>query len=961
MAIKISNTTVIDDSRNLTNIANVGVSGVSTISVNSSSDALRITQLGTGNALVVEDETNPDSTPFVVNASGAVGVGTTAPAYSVHIEDNLSTSGGIFVESNSISLSSPIVRVRGVRSDTNTSQCFSGQLVLEKYQISGATSNGRNLGAIIFGGNYSTTPGITTGITYGASIGAMADGTFSDINTAPTAIVFNTGSVGLGTLGLANVNYGTEAARITSNRNLLIGSSSETGTASQRLQVTGGAYVSGNLGVGATNPTVKLDVAGDIRLSAADAEIEFNTGGARLKGRLNALSIHTGGGLDSEASEQVRINTTGVGIGTTNPVGQLQVSSGPVIIGAATSTGSADQRLQVSGHAYVSGSVGIGTTNPVDKLHVTDSVGEVATFESTTTEVSLRLKNSTAGNVYLFNKDSNNFAIRCGGAAGSETLRVTSTSVGIGTTNPNGILQVGAASTQAFVINSVGQLLIGGAATSNDSPLVIRSVGAAATPAPQILLSPTTGTNQSVIQFANNGSASFFVGRTSSTGNVTSQNGSTAISGLNNGSYADFVGNAGNLPLLFLTNSTEAMRIDSSQRVGIGSTNPTATLTIGTVGVASDGKSQIYLNGTTSNRIDFAQAGVAGPAIIGTSGTTRSVGTKIVLNPGSAAAADYAFGIQSNTLWSSVPSSSQSYLWYAGTVGIATLSGAGALSLSGGLTIGTNSNIVADFSNATLISRTYFITNTTNGSTVVGAIPNGTNATTGFLAFNNSTPTNATYCGVVAGATGGFLRVATTGTGAYLPLNIETNNVTQVAISTGGEVTFTKGITVSAGIATIPTVSVTATTASTTTTTGALTVAGGVGIAASVNAGGDVDGRRFGSNTATVTMSGTPANIATIAATGAVGLVTFATAGIAATVNVTGMIAGQVLNLFITNPTTAKVLTIQYNGTAIAGSGIATASPAQGTSFALNTTKYYRFMAMTDGVPVAGDIRVAAV
>lgn len=41
--------------------------------------ALRITQLGTGAAIRVEDETNPDSTPFIVDASGNVGVGTTTP------------------------------------------------------------------------------------------------------------------------------------------------------------------------------------------------------------------------------------------------------------------------------------------------------------------------------------------------------------------------------------------------------------------------------------------------------------------------------------------------------------------------------------------------------------------------------------------------------------------------------------------------------------------------------------------------------------------------------------------------------------------------------------------------------------------------------------------------------------------------------------------------------------------
>jgi hypothetical protein len=47
------------------------------ISVNSATDALRITQVGAGNALVVEDSANPDATPFVVDASGIVIAGAT--------------------------------------------------------------------------------------------------------------------------------------------------------------------------------------------------------------------------------------------------------------------------------------------------------------------------------------------------------------------------------------------------------------------------------------------------------------------------------------------------------------------------------------------------------------------------------------------------------------------------------------------------------------------------------------------------------------------------------------------------------------------------------------------------------------------------------------------------------------------------------------------------------------------
>ena len=53
---------------------------------NSSSDLVRITQTGSGNALVVEDANNPDSSPFVVNPSGNVGIGTTTPAAKFEIK-----------------------------------------------------------------------------------------------------------------------------------------------------------------------------------------------------------------------------------------------------------------------------------------------------------------------------------------------------------------------------------------------------------------------------------------------------------------------------------------------------------------------------------------------------------------------------------------------------------------------------------------------------------------------------------------------------------------------------------------------------------------------------------------------------------------------------------------------------------------------------------------------------------
>ena len=67
-------------------------------------------------------------------------------------------------------------------------------------------------------------------------------GSFTQINIGPGP------SAGVGTVV---INSGT---------NVLVGTSTATGTASQPLQVTGGAYVSGSVGIGTTNPKATLQV-----------------------------------------------------------------------------------------------------------------------------------------------------------------------------------------------------------------------------------------------------------------------------------------------------------------------------------------------------------------------------------------------------------------------------------------------------------------------------------------------------------------------------------------------------------------------------------------------------------------------------------------------------------------------------------------------------------------------------
>jgi hypothetical protein len=55
------------------------------IDVSTSDPALRVTQRGSGHSLLIEDETNPDSTPFVINSLGRVGIGTASPEANLDV------------------------------------------------------------------------------------------------------------------------------------------------------------------------------------------------------------------------------------------------------------------------------------------------------------------------------------------------------------------------------------------------------------------------------------------------------------------------------------------------------------------------------------------------------------------------------------------------------------------------------------------------------------------------------------------------------------------------------------------------------------------------------------------------------------------------------------------------------------------------------------------------------------
>lgn len=83
---------------------------------------------------------------------------------------------------------------------------------------------------------------------------------------------------------------------------------------------------------------------------------------------------------------------------------------------------------------------------------------------------------------------------------------------------------------------------------------------------------------------------------------------------------------------------------------------------------------------------------------------------------------------------------------------------------------GTGRRITADFSNATIASRTLFQDATTNNITVVGIIPNGTGTTGSLTVFNASDPDNASRVAFNCTSTQAQINSNAAGTGTQLPL-----------------------------------------------------------------------------------------------------------------------------------------------------------------------------------------------
>jgi hypothetical protein len=165
--------------------------------------------------------------------------------------------------------------------------------------------------------------------------------------------------------------------------------------------------------------------------------------------------------------------------------------------------------------------------------------------------------------------------------------------------------------------------------------------------------------------------------------------------------------------------------------------------------------------GSQVEPIQWTTSGVNAPTF-----TSSSAGSKLILYPAIASnQADYAIGIDSATIWNSVPVNSTDFYfkWYGGTTNVATLNGAGALTLAGTITI--SSNKVLTLGGSFTTSGAHATTLTTTGTTGVTLPTTGTLATlAGSETFTNKTLTSpAVTTSLTTGSTT-FALVNTTAT-----------------------------------------------------------------------------------------------------------------------------------------------------------------------------------------------------
>lgn len=315
-------------------IGNNVVNHTLSVNVNTSNTAFRVTQEGSGNAFIVEDSSNPDSTPFIIHSTGNVAIGATTANNKLNVVGNAHIAGSIGIGAAPISTSAMYINT----SDNTDSSWYGFEEVItitnstitsartktSKYNLITNLSQNKNGSSVnqdtdVFGyqnytynGDYNTTSDARvnglTGI-YNA-VTQYANGSSSNTVTTMYGIgnYLRMGSVSSGNVGSVygvynyfwpanNTISGNVTSSITMNynridggngvkyqgvnylyRGVIAGNTSSFTSNTYGIHISGETlnYFSGKVGIANSAPSATLQVTGTANISA-NVNIDGNT------------------------------------------------------------------------------------------------------------------------------------------------------------------------------------------------------------------------------------------------------------------------------------------------------------------------------------------------------------------------------------------------------------------------------------------------------------------------------------------------------------------------------------------------------------------------------------------------------------------------------------------------------------------------------------------------------------
>jgi hypothetical protein len=535
-----------------TNITDDGTLISSTIaaSISSSSSvnpALRIVNTGTSDSFVVFDE-SPESSPFVITNTGNVGIGTTSTSWKLDVQggramfaaaseqyavgSRYSSSGGAVYFGANNATSTPDAVISAAGGTTLMTLQNGGNVGI------GTTTPNEKL--TVVGGISSTNGYFSNGSFVGSTLELIADrgsnnGPFIDFKT------------------LGNEDYD---CRLVQENNGLQFSTGGNGAAMLRMTILSG----GNVGIGTSTPTEKLEVAGNLKIGGSTTENYISFAGTFGD---NANLPHTFimerlyGGSGTEKSELLLAK----GNDADNITGQdrIRMVAGSILFDTYSNSvplqvvGSTMYNLVTAGSTKMiiasSGNVGIGTINPDTNcgLHV---VGNIAD------DFSIKIENTNPNGYSSLNLGKGADQVGIWRNGDLNTGYAGASSLNLGTIIPSNIGFHTNNSTKMF-ISSGGNVGIG--TVSPSTRLHVEGV-------------ITLGSYQGIVS-RNNLTNTFIAG-----GSGWDQGGEIYLSGPSNSDGGIVALSTGS------TNTggtnTERMRINSSGNVGIGTTTPNQRLTV---------------------------------------------------------------------------------------------------------------------------------------------------------------------------------------------------------------------------------------------------------------------------------------------------------------------------------------------------------------------------------------------